>query len=109
MILKNKYEYSFIFIINSGRGYSVDNIMKLRRSRTLQDSWSNFLLQISGLSEERVKCIVQAYPTLGRLLRRYKQLPNETAREQLLQDLKITPTATRRLGPSISSRVYRLL
>lgn len=69
-------------------------------------------MQISGVSFQIAKAIVQEYPTIRNLLDIYdNEGLSETVKKNLLADLERPSTdgrSTRKLGQAISQRIYAI-
>ncbi|KAL6043731.1 Crossover junction endonuclease mus81 [Balamuthia mandrillaris] len=71
----------------------------------LKDVWAMQLLEIPGLAGEKVKCIVDLYPTPSHLHQAYLRCESDKERQALFEDMKC---GGRRFGASLSTRIYQL-
>lgn len=76
---------------------------------TAKEMFIKHLLQIKGLSIDKINVIVKQYPTYQSLIQAYSLLTNDKAKLNLLTDIKSDSIlgSNRRLGPAISKKLYQ--
>ena len=77
-----------------------------------QKMWVEMLLNIPGLSEDKAIAIVNEYRSMKKLMKAYQRIDAEKLRENLLRDLELKVSLgekPKRLGPTLSRRVYKFL
>lgn len=93
---------------SSFTGFCAESVSKSRTSNT----WMNQLLQISGVSEPIARAILRVYPTFASLMQLYEcEGMTEKAKMNLLANLEREDSGTgaaRRLGPSLSKKIYSI-
>jgi len=76
------------------------------------DAWAQQLAQIHNVSETVAASITKEYPTVRSLINMYYSNGlTEKEKRLLLADIKVqnlNGTSTRRVGPSISEKIYRI-
>jgi len=77
------------------------------KTATVGGTWARMLLQIPGIGKRKAMAIVNEYPTLSSLLRRYDELTVAEGRA-LLSDLRCDDNA-QRIGPKGSRLIYEML
>ncbi|KPP73771.1 putative crossover junction endonuclease EME2 [Scleropages formosus] len=76
----------------------------------LQQVWSRQVQQLNRVSRSVAVAVTTAFPSPQMLLQAYKDSHSEAERKGLLADLPVkSDERERRVGPEISSRLYRLL
>ncbi|XP_037134421.1 probable crossover junction endonuclease EME2 [Syngnathus acus] len=76
----------------------------------LKQVWSKQIQQLNRVSQATASCVTAAYPSPQLLLQAYKASGSEAERKKLLADLAVKGEGKdRRVGPEISTRVYRCL
>ncbi|XP_077357978.1 essential meiotic structure-specific endonuclease subunit 2 isoform X2 [Festucalex cinctus] len=76
----------------------------------LKQVWSKQIQQLNRVSQATASCVTATYPSPQLLLQAYKAASSEEERKKLLADLAVKGEGKdRRVGPEISTRVYRCL
>ncbi|XP_077406441.1 essential meiotic structure-specific endonuclease subunit 2 isoform X2 [Vanacampus margaritifer] len=76
----------------------------------LKQVWSKQIQQLNRVSQATASCVTAAYPSPQLLLQAYKASSSDEERKKLLADLAVKGEGKeRRVGPEISTRVYRCL
>ncbi|XP_061561323.1 probable crossover junction endonuclease EME2 [Phycodurus eques] len=76
----------------------------------LKRVWSKQIQQLNRVSQATASCVTAAYPSPQLLLQAYEALSSEEDKKKLLADLVVKGEGReRRVGPDISTRVYRCL
>ncbi|XP_077863715.1 structure-specific endonuclease subunit MUS81-like [Saccoglossus kowalevskii] len=84
-----------------------DQMTIKNKAMTVTEMFAKQLMQISGLSAEKAKSILEKYRTPQGLLAAYGGIPENSGKEKLLANLKYGKSQ-RNLGPSVSRMVYQL-
>ena len=87
---------------------SFAGISKKRGVQSAAQVWSKQLLCIRGLSVDKALEVCKHYPLPMALLKAYRDLPDDAAREALLSD-KCTAFGRKAIGKALSKKVYALL
>ncbi|CAL8115650.1 unnamed protein product [Orchesella dallaii] len=72
----------------------------------VKEMFARQLMQLKGLSVDKAYAIIQKYPTLDDLLKTYSKCETVKEKESLLSQVEFG-TSCRKIGPSISRKVYR--
>nr|XP_061807682.1 probable crossover junction endonuclease EME2 [Nerophis lumbriciformis] len=76
----------------------------------LKQVWTKQIQQLNRVSQATASCVTAAYPSPQLLLRAYEALSSEEDKKKLLANLVVKGEGKdRRVGPEISTRVYRCL
>ncbi|XP_077481406.1 essential meiotic structure-specific endonuclease subunit 2 [Stigmatopora argus] len=76
----------------------------------LKQVWTRQIQQLNRVSQVIASCVTAAYPSPQLLLRAYEALSSEEDKKKLLADLVVKGEGKdRRVGPEISTRIYRCL
>lgn len=91
---------------SSFSGFCAEAVSK----KASNNGWLNQLMQISGVSEPIAKAIVKAYPSFSSLMAMYEcDGMTEKSKMSLLANLeRETSNAVKRIGPSISKKIYMI-
>ena len=77
------------------------------KTATIGGTWARMLLQIPGIGKRKAMTIVNEYPTLSSLLKKYEAV-GEKEGKGLLADLRCDDNA-QRIGPRGSELIYAML
>ncbi|XP_061665343.1 probable crossover junction endonuclease EME2 [Syngnathoides biaculeatus] len=76
----------------------------------LRQVWTKQIQQLNRVSQATASCVTAAYPSPQLLLQAYEALSSEEDKQNLLADLIVRAEGReRRVGPDISTRIYRCL
>ncbi|XP_077595473.1 essential meiotic structure-specific endonuclease subunit 2 [Stigmatopora nigra] len=76
----------------------------------LKQVWTRQIQQLNRVSQVVASCVTAAYPSPQLLLQAYEALSSEEDKKKLLADLMVKGEGKdRRVGPEISTRIYRCL
>lgn len=91
----------------TGRTLSMkSNDSNKRVAATYSEQYICYLMQIPGLSEERVTAITQKYPTFHALYTAYQQCGTEVERKVLLSELRVSDRRIGVLSERVGQAIY---
>ncbi|CAG8463046.1 8991_t:CDS:2 [Funneliformis caledonium] len=78
------------------------------RSLTLKDTFVKLLMTVRGISVEKAAEIAKVYSTPHHLFEAYNSLNNEEAKKKMLMEIGGNMVRRRKIGTSLSEKVYQI-